>query len=134
MSGRPVTLLEFLQLVRFFRVRCPFPLSVFLELVFSFSLVLKSEQKLDAALPKRSFAEDRAAGSSLFRRPSRSCLRERLFFLSFVFFSWASIFANLDIRVFKFSVGAFATFTASFSSSWRRFFLLPRRLSSRALI
>ena len=84
-----VTLLEFLQLVLFFRVRLPFPLSVFLELIFSLFLVLKPEQKLDAALPKRSFAEDRAAGSSLFRRRSRSCLRERLFFLSFVFFSWA---------------------------------------------
>ena len=44
-------------------------------------------------------------------------------------FSWASFSfpgqdfnANLDIRVFKFSVDAFATFTASFSSSSRRFF------------
>ena len=33
-----VTLLEFLQLVLLLRVRLPFPLSVFLQLIFSFSL------------------------------------------------------------------------------------------------
>ena len=43
-------------------------------------------------------------------------------FLELRFLFLGKIFANLDIRVFKFSVDAFATFTASFSSSWRRFF------------
>ena len=116
-----VTLLELLKLVLLLCVRLPFTFSVFLQLIFPFSLVLKPEQKLDTPLPTRGFTEDRAAGSSLFRRRSRSCLRERLFFLSFVFFSWAKCGANLDIEVFKFSVAALATFTASFSSSLRRF-------------
>ena len=116
-----VTLLELLKLVLLLRVRLSFTFSVFLQLIFPFSLVLKPEQKLDTPLPKRGFTEDRAAGSSLFRRRSRSCLRDRLFFLSFVFFSWAKCGANLDIEVFKFSVAALATFTASFSSSLRRF-------------
>ena len=129
-----VTLREFLQLVLFFRVRLPFPLSVFLELIFSFSLVLKPEQKLDAALPKRSFAEDRAAGSSLFRRRSRSCLRERLFILSFVFFSWARFLLTWTFT--------FSSFLSTPSPPSRpasqvlggAFFLLPRRPSARALI
>ena len=65
-----------------------FARTLFLQLRLPLSFALRIQQKLGWQLINIDFAEDRASGPSLFRRRALSFFRERLFFLSFVFFSY----------------------------------------------
>ena len=130
-----VTLLEFLQLVLLLRVRLPFPLSVFLQLIFSFSLVLKPEQKLDAALPIK--------GVSLrIGQLGLRCFEDgAVLVCENGCFSWASFSSPGHGLVLTWTF-TFSIFLSTPSPPSRpasqvlggAFFLLPRRPSARALI
>ena len=129
-----VTLLELLKQVLLLRVSLPFTFSVFLQLIFSFSLVLKPEQKLDTPLRKRGFTEDRAAGSSLFRRRSRSCLRERLFFLALFSSPGQNVVLTWTLRFSSFLSPPWPPSRPASQALWSALFLLPRWPSAPALI
>ena len=90
--------------------------TLFLQQRLPLSFALRIQQKLGWQLINIDFAEDRASGSSLFRRRALSFFRERLFSLSFVFFPVQN-FGRLGNSAFRISVRALATLTASFSKS-----------------